>query len=105
MFELILNQIDVQVYIVFLAACFFTVLYLFFKLNKKSANWLGIFAAVSWITLGFLWIFLAAESSPYTTYSVSLLFNGFGIFMIVYVVIDLLQIGRNQRELGEAETE
>lgn len=96
-------MIDVEAYIVFLAACFFTLLYLLLRLNGKSANWLGIFGGTSWITLGFLWILLVAEAPTYSAYSVALLFNGFGIFMIVYVVIDLLNITKDKRGLATEE--
>jgi Ni,Fe-hydrogenase I cytochrome b subunit len=103
--------IDVEAYIVFLAACFFMILWFLSKANKKSNAFMGIFSAVSWITLGFLWLFLAYEPSAsgtsYSTYAVAFLFNGVGIMMIVLVVIDLFNIGgKSKRELSEdVETE
>ena len=85
-------MIDVEAYIVFLAACFFTLIYVVTKLGSdKPQNWIGMFGGISWFTLGFLWLFLAAEPSSYSTYSIALLFNGFGIAMIVYIVIDLFK--------------
>jgi apolipoprotein N-acyltransferase len=96
-------MIDVEAYIVFLAACFFTLIYVLTKFSGKPANWIGIFGGISWFTLGFLWLFLAFEPPSYSSYSVALLFNGFGIAMIVYIVLDLFQplTEKNRRRLED----
>lgn len=96
-------MIDVEAYIVFLAACFFTLLWFMTKVNEKPNNVMGAFSGISWITLGFLWIFLAYEPAAsgisYGTYAIALLFNGVGIMMIVMVIIDLLSMRSLGRKL------
>lgn len=62
---------------------------------------MGIFGGISWFVLGILWLFLAFEAPSYSTYSVGFLFNGFGIMMIIFVMVDLLSLGKNTRLLGD----
>ena len=83
-------MIDVEVYIIFLAACFFTLLYLL-----SGKEWLGVFGAGSWLVLSFLWIFLSAEAPSYSTYSISIFFSGLGTFMFAHVIVNLLNLTKN----------
>lgn len=87
-------MIDVEAYILFLFACFFTVLYL-----TSGKEWLGVFGSGAWMILGFLWIFLAAAAPSYSTYAIALFFNALGIFMIAHVIVNLLNFTRNRRKL------
>lgn len=94
-------MIDVQSYIIFLCAAFFTALYLNARRSKEYEleDFLGLVASVSWIVLGFLWLFLASETSGYGTYTIGLLFNGIGIMMIVLLIIERVRMKSLGRRL------
>jgi len=100
--------INVEVPIMVAVAMFFTVLYAVApRVSKISIS--GIIAFVSWWIVGFLWLFLVAEPVPqgsgnvYATYSISLFFFGIGLLLLIIQLIDLLNIGKHAKELGEVE--
>jgi len=94
-------MIDVQSYIIFLCAAFFTALWLNAKRSEEFEleDFLGLIASACWIILGFLWLFLASEASGYGTYTIGLLFNGIGIMMIVLIIIERLKMKSLGRHL------
>lgn len=94
-------MIDVQSYIIFLCAAFFTALYLNARRSKEFEleDFLGLVASACWMILGFLWLFLASEQSGYGTYAIGLLFNGIGIMMIILIIIERLRMKSLGRHL------
>lgn len=56
-----------------------------------------------WMILG-LAFFVDRALAEMATYSAGLFFNGVGIFFIVLWMIDLINIGKWKKELGEVET-
>jgi len=100
--------IDVEIGITLAVAMFFTMLYALGE-KRSKISFAGIISFVCWWIVGFLWLFLAAEPVPngsgatYGTYSVSLLFFGIGLMMLIVQIIDLLNIGKAHKELGEVE--
>jgi len=99
-------MIEVESYIVFLTAVFFTFLYFASRMdNPYEGGYVpyGIFAAASWLILSLLWIFLVATPSfsgatAYGTYAVAMLFGGFGLLIITLIFVDLLNVGKRLRE-------
>lgn len=90
-------MIDVEVALTFLCAIFFTLLYV-----GSEKLMYGFITFLSWMTTGFLWMFLVAEAPSYGGYAVALLFHGVGIlFLIVSFVQLLYQI--NLKKHGESD--
>jgi len=100
--------INVEVSITVAVAMFFTLLYAVGE-RRSKINVAGIISFVSWWIVGFLWLFLAAEPVPngsgmnYGTFSVSLFFFAIGMMILIIQLIDLLNIGKHKKELGEVE--
>lgn len=89
-------------------AMFFTFLYAIGE-RKSRINIAGVISFVSWWITGFLWLFLSVEPVPqgsgttYGTYAVSLFFFGIGLLILILQLVDLLNIGREHKALGEVE--
>jgi hypothetical protein len=89
-------MIDVEAYIVFLAAVFFSFLYFASRdsiNNHGSSVAFGMMATSCWTVLGLLWLFLVNQPSSsggtvYGTYAVALLFFGFSVLHIVFILSD-----------------
>ena len=105
-------MIDLELYILFSCCLGFTFFYELFRLSQPSARSeegsqleakiFGIFGSFFWIILSLVYFVGAAiQSRPYI---VSLFFMGIGIIYIVRWMIDLLNIGKWSKELGEIET-
>jgi len=93
-------MIDVESYILFLTAAFFTIIYLNARRTEETySTAMGAVSSAVWIVLGFMWLFLAHESPSYQTYAVGLLFNGIGILFIVLVILDLIEMKHIRRYL------
>lgn len=58
---------------------------------------------MTWIILGLVF-FVGRAMDGMGTYVVGLLFNGIGILFLVMCLIDIINIGKWQKELGEVET-
>lgn len=101
-------MIDVEISVMLVVSIFFTLLYALPERRSKISI-AGIIAFVSWWIVGFLWLFLAHEPVPqgsglsYGTYSISLFFFGIGLILLIYQILDLLNIGKHHKELGEVE--
>jgi hypothetical protein len=93
-------MIDVEAYIVFLTAIFFTML----ALAKRGVT-LYAFAYASWQTLAVLWLFLVNAPVSYGGYMVALLFQGFSIVFLVATIMEIfewIKVRRLGDDLGDA---
>ncbi len=103
-------MINVETALMLANAMFWTTLYSIGRTRRESMISIsGIISFVSWWIVGFLWLFLAAEPVPqgsgvkYGTYSISLLFFAIGLMILILQIIDLMNIGKARKELGEVE--
>jgi len=103
--------VELELIILFICCLIFSFLYEVFQSAKEStevqegsslgSTVFGIFSSFCWIILSLVYFVGAAqEGRPYV---ISLFFGGIGIIYIVRWMIDLLNIGKWQRELGEVE--
>jgi hypothetical protein len=94
-------MIDVEAYILFLTCVVFTVLW---ALRDFKSVLFGIFSAVSWLVMGMMWIFLVSEAPTYSTFSVALLYTGFGIVIIVVLIVQRFERASSKRLMEEEQS-
>jgi len=107
-------MIDVEVFIIFFVAVFFTFLYFATKDDRNTSYGVivafGSMAAASWMILSFLWLFLVNTpvmigGSIYGTYAVAMLFSGFALLIVTFIILDEFHLARRvkMKEIGDYE--
>jgi hypothetical protein len=81
---------------------FFTLLYLIRRDTRQQLTWAGIIGSMTWIIMSLVF-FVGRAMQGMATYVVGLFFSGIGIILVVLWLIDLLNLGKWARELGEVE--
>lgn len=94
---------DLEIFILLIIALFFTLIYLIKRDTNKPLTWTGIIGSMTWIIMGLVF-FVGRAISGMATMVLGLFFNLIGIFFIVMWIIDLLNIGKMDRQLGVVET-
>lgn len=102
-------MIDVEAYITFLAAAFFTLLFFVSQKTRQGDSdlapvLLGALTSGCWLALSLLWIPLVAASPTYQTYSVALLWGGFFVIFAVATIMDIfawLKVRKWGEDVGE----
>ena len=98
-----ISLFDLEIFVLLIVSLFFTLIYLLRRDTKQPLVWAGVIGSMSWIILGLVF-FVGRALQGMATYSIGLLFNGFGIIFLIMVMIDLINIGKWKKELGEVET-
>jgi len=94
---------EVEIFTLLIIALFFTLLYLLRRDTNTPLTWCGIVGSMTWIILGLVF-FVGRALQGMSTYIVGLFFNGIGIIFIIMWMIDLLNMGKWAKHLGEVET-
>lgn len=94
---------DLEIFILLIIAIFFTVIYLIKRDSKNQAVWAGIIGSMTWIIMSLVF-FVGRALDNAATMVLALFFSGIGIIFIIMWMIDLLNMGKWAKELGEVET-
>lgn len=97
-----LNGYELEILSLLIISLLFSLAYLFKRHSKDPYIWAGIIGSMSWIILGLVF-FVGRALAGSETYVIGMLFNGIGIIFIILWMIDLLNIGKWKKELGEVE--
>lgn len=98
---------DLEIYILLIIALFFSTLYLLNRKSKEPWTWAGIVGSMTWLIMSLVYFVGRVADpalSPTRIYVVSLFFGGIGIIFIMLWMVDLLNLGKWAKELGEVET-
>lgn len=87
--------IDMEIFMVFFTAIFFTLCYFIFGEKRNTKIVLGTLTSLVWFVLGLTYV-MAQPEFP----SVSLLFFGIGLILVIATIWDALQLIKLEKEMG-----
>jgi len=87
--------IELEVALVFYAALFFTLLYVW-----KEHPLFGVLTFGCWFSLGLMWLVIVPME---TAYAFAFLFQGIGVLFLIIVIIQYLQHLNVQKGYGEED--